>query len=194
MAKLTSLSISLNGQTQVRKQSHSCLREVLEYFQLAPGLSPLLAPGSEAITNVFERFLLIAGGSNETASEVPKAAQEVLHILDALKICLPYMSSKSSTNIMKYFKSLLQLRHPMVTRRISDGLNALCLHSAGELPAEVLLDLLCSIATSLSLEETSADGMTFSARLLDNGMKRIYSLNRQICVNKLPVIFNDLKG
>ncbi|KAK6139545.1 hypothetical protein DH2020_026714 [Rehmannia glutinosa] len=186
------ISYITDDRLKVRKQSHSCLREVLEYFQLAPVLAPLLGPASEAITNVFERFLLIAGGSN-AVSEGPKAAQEVLYILDALKICLPYMSSKSSTSILKYFKSLLELRHPIVTRRIADGLNALCLHSVGEISAEVLLELLCSLTTSVSPNESSADTMTFTARLLDTGMKRVYSLNRQICVVKLPVVFNALK-
>ncbi|KAL6537719.1 hypothetical protein OROHE_012346 [Orobanche hederae] len=181
--------ISLDGEIQVRKQSHSCLREVLEYFQSVP----LLAPASEAIMNVFERFLLIAGGSNATGSEGPKAAQEVLYILDALKICLPYMSSKSSTNILKYFKSLLELRHPIVTRRIADSLNAMCLHSVGEISAEVLLELLCSLTTSVPPDESSADSITFTARLLDTGMKKVYSLNRQICVVKLPFFFNALK-
>ncbi|KAI3443520.1 hypothetical protein Pfo_000185 [Paulownia fortunei] len=187
------ISYITDDRLKVRKQSHSCLREVLVYFQLAPVLAPLLAPASEAITNIFERFLLIAGGSNANVSEGPKAAQEVLYILDALKICLPYMSSKSSTNILKYFKSLLELRHPIVTRRITDGLNALCLHSGGEISAEVLLDLLCSLATSVSPNESSAESMAFTARLLDSGMKKVYSLNRQICVVKLPVVFNALK-
>lgn len=104
------------------------------------------------------------------------------------------MSAKSSTNIMKYFKTLLELKQPLVTRRVTDALNALCLHSIGEVSAEVLLDLLCSLITSVTSNESSADSMTFTARLLEIGMKRVYSLNRQICVVKLPVVFNALKG
>lgn len=176
---------------QVRKQSHSCLREVLGHLQLLPALA---SPASEAITNVFERFLLLAGGSNGNVPEGSKAAQEVVYILDALKICLPYMSSKSTTNILKYFKSLLELRHPLVTRRITDSLNALCLHSNGEISGESLLDLLCFLAASVSQSEVSADSMTFIARLMDTGMKRVYSLNRDICLAKLPSVFNALKG
>nr|GLL17907.1 RRP12-like protein [Ipomoea trifida] len=177
---------------KVRKQSHICLREVLQKFQMSPMLTALLVPASEAIGNVFERSLLLAGGSNASAPEGPKGAQEVLYILDALKICLPFMSVKSSVSILKYFKSLLELRQPLVTRRITDGINALCIHPTGEVSPEVLLDLLCSLATSISAHESSADSMTFTSRLLDVGMKRIYSLNRQICVVKLPVVFSAL--
>ncbi|KAL7096137.1 hypothetical protein ACP275_10G064800 [Erythranthe tilingii] len=183
------VSYMTDDRPKVRKQSHLYLREVLQYFQSAP----VLAPASETITNVLERFLLIAGGSKENVSEEPKGAQELLYILDALKICLPYMSSKSSTTILNYFKTLLQLRYPMITRRISDGLNAMCLHSVGELSAEVLVDLLCSLATSVSSDESSGDSITFTCRLLDTGMKKVYSLDRQICVVKLPVVFSALQ-
>ncbi|KAK2985261.1 hypothetical protein RJ640_009169, partial [Escallonia rubra] len=173
---------------KVRRQSHVCLRDVLLSFQ---GTS-LLATASESISNIFERFLLLAGGSNATPSEGPKGAQEVLYILDALKDCLPLMSMKFSTNILKYFKSLLELHQPLVTRRITDSLNVLCLHPTGEVSSEVLLDLLCSLAISVSANETSADNMTFAARLLDVGMKKIYTLNRQLCVVKLPVVLSAL--
>ncbi|KZV18259.1 hypothetical protein F511_34072 [Dorcoceras hygrometricum] len=178
---------------KVRKQSQSCLHDILKYFQFAPGLAPLLTPASEGITNIFERFLLLAGGSKTNTSEGSQGAQEVLYVLDALKSCLPYMSSKFLNNILKYFKSLLELRQPVVTSRITDGLNALCLSSTSDVSGEILLDLLCSLATSLSSNESSADDMTFTARLLETGMKRVYLLNRQICVVKLPVVFNALK-
>lgn len=173
---------------KVRRQSHVCLRDVLMSFQR----TAMLAPASEAIANIFERFLLLAGGSNSSPSEGPKGAQEVLYILDALRDCLPHMSLKSSTNILKYFKSLLELHQPLVTRRITDSLNVLCLNPTGEVSAEMLLDLLGSLAISISANETSADSMTFTARLLDVGMKKIYLLNRQICVAKIPVVFSAL--
>lgn len=179
---------------QVRKRSHLCLRDILKHFQLVPTLSPLLASASEAITNVFVRFLLLAGGSNESISEASGTARNVLRILEALKICLPYMSSKSTTNILERFKSLLTLKQRLVTIPITDGLKALCLHPGAEISAEILLDLLCSLASSGSPEDSSADSMTLTIRLLDIGMKRVYSLNRQICVVKLPLVFNALKG
>ncbi|KAH6770499.1 hypothetical protein C2S52_015302 [Perilla frutescens var. hirtella] len=93
----------------------------------------------------------------------------VIYVLDALKFCLPCMPSKSSTSILMHFKSLLALRRPLVTRRITDGLNALCLHSSGGVSAEVLLDMLCSVATSASECQSSADGMEITAHILTSG-------------------------
>ncbi|KAK9275403.1 hypothetical protein L1049_022667 [Liquidambar formosana] len=178
-----------DSRPKVRRQSHLCICDVLQSFQE----TPVLVPASEGIIKIFERFLLLAGGSNATASEGPKGAQEVLYVLDALKECLPLMSVKFTTSILKYFKTLLELRQPLVTRRITDSLNVFCLHPTKEVSPEALLDLLCSLALSVSTNETSADAMTFTARLLDVGMKKIYSLNRQICIVKLPVVFNALR-
>lgn len=184
------LSFMTDSRIKVRRQSHSCIRDTLLNFQGTPAL----APASEAITNSFEKFLLLAGGSNAVAStDGPKGAQHVLYILDALKECLPLLSFKCVTAILKYFKTLLELRQPVVTRRVTDSLKVICLHPGLQVPAEPLLDLLCSLALYASTNETSADNMTFTASLLDVGMKKVYSLNRQICVVKLPIVFSTLK-
>ncbi|XP_057468052.1 LOW QUALITY PROTEIN: uncharacterized protein LOC130757308 [Actinidia eriantha] len=178
-----------DGRPKVRKQSHISLCVVLLSFQK----TAVLAPASEEITNIFERFLLLAGGSNASASEGPKGAQEVLYVLDALKDCLPLLSLKFSTSILKYFKSLLELRQPLVSRRITSSLNALCLHPTLEVSPELLLDLLCSLGLSISANDMSADDMTVAVRLLDVGMSKVYALNRQICIVKIPLIFNALR-
>lgn len=167
-----------------------CLRDALLSFQK----SSLLGSASEGITSTFERFLLLAGGANTNSGEGPKGAQQVLCILDALKECLPHMSLKYKTSILRYFKTLLDLHQPLVTRRITDGLSFLCLYPASEVSPEALLELLSSLALSISTNETSGDEMTFASRLLDVGMNKVFPLNRQICVIKLPVVFNALKG
>ncbi|KAL9659403.1 hypothetical protein QQ045_024209 [Rhodiola kirilowii] len=174
---------------KVRRQAHLSTRDVLQYFQRVP----VLSPASEGITNILERSLLLAGGSNGNSAEGPKGAQEVLYVLDALKECLPFLSAKYTTSILKYYKTLLELGQPLVTKRIIDSLYLVCLHPSKEFAPEVLLDLLCSLALSASTSKTSADNMTFTCRLLAAGMERIYALNREICAVKLPVVFNALK-
>ncbi|OWM74363.1 hypothetical protein CDL15_Pgr013267 [Punica granatum] len=174
---------------KVRRQSHSSLRDVLQNLHRTSSV----VPASEGITNTFERFLLLAGGSKSDATEEPKGAQEVLYVLDALKECLPYMSLKYTNAMLKYFKTLLELHKPLITRRITDSLSVLCLYPASEVSPEGLLDLLCSLAHSVSSGETSVDALTFTARLLDSGMKKVYSLNRQVCVVKLPTMVNTLR-
>ncbi|XP_042518880.1 uncharacterized protein LOC122092706 [Macadamia integrifolia] len=103
------------------------------------------------------------------------------------------MSMKFTTSILKiYFKSLLEVRQPIVTRRITECLHALCLFPTSEVFPEALLDLLCPLASSISTNEKSVDCMTFTARLLDVGMRKVYGLNRKLCVVELPLVFNAL--
>ncbi|CAJ2675716.1 unnamed protein product [Trifolium pratense] len=184
------LGFLTDSRPKVRRRAHLCLRDVLINFRK----SSLLESASEGVINLLERFLLIASGANANAGEGTKGAQQVLYILDALKECLPLLSLKYKNTILKHFKNLLVLRQPLVTRRITDGLRFLCLYPTSEVCPEALLEVLCTLlALSSSSNEMSRDGMTFTARLLDAGMKKVFSLDRQMCVIKLPSVFNDVK-
>ncbi|KAK9110878.1 hypothetical protein Scep_018397 [Stephania cephalantha] len=177
-----------DSRLKVRKQAHRCLHTVLESFQRYP----VLAPASEGITNVFERLLLLVGGSNSATTETQEGAQHILYVLDVLKDCLPLMASKSTTSMLNYFKTLLDLHHSHVTRRITDSLSVLCLHPTREVAPDVLLDLLCSLALSVPRKKKYAEDMAAIVRLLDVGIRKVYAQNRQTCVVKLPVVFNAL--
>nr|XP_029154576.1 RRP12-like protein isoform X2 [Arachis hypogaea] len=180
-----------DSQPKVRRQSHLCLRDVLLNFQN----SSLLASASEGVRKLLQRSILLAGGGDANASEGTFGAQQVLYILDALKESLPFLSLNDKTTILQHYKKLLDLHQPLVTRRITDGLSFLCLYPTSEVSPDPLLELLCSLAHSISSNETSGDGMTFTstARLLATGMNKVYLSNRDICVVKLPLVFNALK-
>lgn len=178
---------------QVRKQSHTCLKDMLQSFQRLN----ILVPASEEITSTFERFLLLAGGSNsqdQTEGERSKGAMEVLYMLGALKECLPLMAPKSTNIILKYCKTLLGLHQPVVTRGVLEILQAICVRETNGIDPVVLLDLLCSIGLSVLVEEKSGDELAAVARLLCLGMKKVYNLNKEMAVMKLPLVFNSLRG
>ncbi|XP_071737282.1 uncharacterized protein [Rutidosis leptorrhynchoides] len=183
------LSFIADSRLKVRRQAHVCLRDVMQGFRE----TSVLSPASEAIASTFERFLLLAGGSNANTKEEGSRAQDFLYVLDSLKDILPLMSLKFSTKILNYFKSLLDLHQPAATRRITDALYTLCLQPSVEVSPEALIDLLSSLASSALLNEMSGDNLTFTARVLDSGMKKVFYLNRQACVVKLPVVFSALK-
>lgn len=142
---------------------------------------------------MFERFLLLAGSSktaNLNAEGVTGGALEVLYILSALKDCLLFMSLKFTNVILKYCKTLLDLRQSVVTRSVMDILQALCCSPTAEVGPELLLELLSALSNSD--KEKSADILASIARLLHVGTKKVYDLNREICVVKLPATFSSL--
>ncbi|XP_062220493.1 uncharacterized protein LOC133919935 [Phragmites australis] len=186
------LRLATDHRPKVRKQSHSCLRDVLLSFQR----QAILVPASEGITRCFERFLLLAGGSGAVntgvAEEGPKGAKEVLYILNALKCCLPLMAPKPSNTILKYFKTLLDLHQPILTRSILEILHGVGDSPTLQLKSDVLLDILCSLGLSVSSERKSGDEMASIARLLHVGTKKVYNQNKNICAVKLPLVFTSL--
>ncbi|KAL8209270.1 hypothetical protein R6Q57_006002 [Mikania cordata] len=194
------LRFIVDSRLKVRRQAHVSLHDVMQGFQE----TSVLSPASEAIASTFESKYLFAGGSNSNSNSNPNPnpnpnpqegsrAQNVLYVLDSLKDTLPLMPSKFSIKILKYFKDLLALHQSAATRRITDALYLLCFQPSLDVSSEALVDLLCSLATSVSSNEMSGDNLTFTARLLDAGMKKVFSVNRQICVVKLPVVFSALK-
>ncbi|CAA6664606.1 unnamed protein product [Spirodela intermedia] len=180
-----------DSRSVVRKLSHSCIRDVLQGFQG----SPTLVSASEEIKAVFERFLLLAAGSNSASTaaiEGGGSGWNIVYMLNALQYCLPLMVTKHKNKILAYFKPLLELRHSIVTRNIMDILHTLCLNPASEVAPETLMELICLLASSALDKEDSADTMASTARLLSVGTKKVYALNRQACVVKLAVIINAL--
>uniref|UniRef100_A0A453PTG7 Uncharacterized protein n=1 Tax=Aegilops tauschii subsp. strangulata TaxID=200361 RepID=A0A453PTG7_AEGTS len=186
------LRLVTDDRPKVRNQSHSGLRDILLSFQR----KAILVPASDGIARCFERLLLLAGGSNDantgSAAEGPKGAKEVIHMLDALKCCLPLMASKPSNTILKYFTALLGLRQPIVTKSILENLHAVGDSPTVQLKPDMLLDLICSLGVSVSTERKSGDELASIARLLNIGTRKVYSQNKHIFVVKLPLVFTSL--
>ncbi|XP_006843867.2 RRP12-like protein [Amborella trichopoda] len=187
------LSHIIDRVQKVRKRARTCLQEVLHGFQG----SSLLVPASEAITSLFERYLLLAGASNPAVQSVTDGpteggAMEVLYILEALKYCLPLTSTKCTSQILKYLKPLFDIGQPIVTRHLMDILRTLCSSPTSSLAPDALLVLICLLASSVSADEKSADEMTATSHLLLIGMEKVYALDRDLCVVKLPAIFSAL--
>uniref|UniRef100_A0A1D1YZ83 RRP12-like protein n=1 Tax=Anthurium amnicola TaxID=1678845 RepID=A0A1D1YZ83_9ARAE len=186
------LEFMTDSRTEVRKMSHSCIHDVLQAFQGSPNL----ALASEGIKTVFERLLLLAGGSSSASATSVKegadGAWNIIYTLNALEYCLPLMAIKHINKILAYCKPLLESQHPIVTRNIVNVLHKLCLSPTSEIPPELFIELLCSLASSASDKENSADVIASTARLLSGGIRKVYELNRQACIVKLPVIFSCL--
>lgn len=177
---------------QVREQQWSCLREVLRSLQG----TMLIDPASEAITELFKKWFP-CGEPIAVGSPGRTVARPAMFVLDTLTECLFLMSTKYKLAILNDFKIILELlRSPVTTRRITDCLRNLCDNNPSpDVPPPLLLDLLCSLAHSVYKNENPIEHNTkFTARLLSIGVAKIYSSNRQLCVMKLPVVFNALKG
>lgn len=182
------LNFVTHSDGKVRKLASSCLRDVLQKSHGTKAWQSV----SGAITEMFQNYLDLAHKSEVGSTEGARGAKQVLYILSTLKECLALMSKKHIATLIEGFKVLMILRDPYITRPVIDSLNAVCLNPTSEVPVEALLEVLSLAAGLFSGHETSADAMTFTARLLKVGMTRSFTLNRDLCVVKLPSVFNGL--
>lgn len=175
----------------MRLQLWSCLCDVLRSFQG----TMLIEPASEAITALFKKWFP-CGEPIAVGSQGRIVAFPGMFVLDTLIECLFLMSTKYKLAILNDFKILLELRFAVTTRRITDCLHKLCVNnpSPDDVPPQLLLDLLCSLSHSVYKNDSREHNPIFTARLLKIGVAKVYSSNRQICVMKLPIVFNALKG
>ncbi|KAF2605537.1 hypothetical protein F2Q70_00025145 [Brassica cretica] len=180
------LNLATHSDGKVRKLANSCLRDVLEKTRGTKACQSV----SGTIAESFQKHLDLAHKSEARSAE---GAQQVLYLLSTLKECLALMSKKHVATVIEGFKMLMVTRDAFIARPVIDSLNALCLNPTSEVPAETLVEVLYHAAVLFSAPETSADAMTFTARLMKVGMMRAFSMNRDVCVVKLPGVFNGLK-
>ncbi|CAH8389307.1 unnamed protein product [Eruca vesicaria subsp. sativa] len=183
------LSLVTHSDGKVRKLANSCLRDVLQKTHGTKACQSV----SGTIAELFQKYLDLAHKSEARSAEGARGAQQVLYLLSTLKECLALMSKKHVATVIEGFKMLMVTRDAFITRPVIDSFYALCLNPTSEVPVEALVEVLYHAAVLFSTPETSADAMTSTARLLKVGMIRAFSLNRDVCVVKLPSVFNGLK-
>uniref|UniRef100_A0A804PP75 RRP12-like protein n=1 Tax=Zea mays TaxID=4577 RepID=A0A804PP75_MAIZE len=108
------LRLSTDHRLKVRKQSHSCLHDVLLSFQR----QTILIPASEAITRSFERFLLLAGGSSavNTVSSERKSGDEMASIARLLHV--------GTKKIYKQNRDICVVKLPLIFTSLGDILSS----------------------------------------------------------------------
>ncbi|KAJ0240084.1 ARM repeat superfamily protein [Hirschfeldia incana] len=188
-AHSTLLNLVTHSDGKVRKLANSCLRDILEKSRGTKACQSV----SGNIAELFQKYLNLAHKSEAPSAEGARGAQQVLYLLSTLKECLASMSKKHIATVIEGFKMLMITRDAFITRPVIDSLNALCLYSTSEVPVEALVEVLYQAAVLVSAHETSADAITSTSRLLKVGIIRAFSLNRDVCVAKLPSVFNGLK-
>ncbi|KAL6226791.1 hypothetical protein ACLB2K_000752 [Fragaria x ananassa] len=168
---------------EVRKQARLIVYDTLQSFVATP---LLLGPATKTIMDLFMNKYPIRPTSDGLIS------LKARDTLDLVIVCLGVMSIEDRTAVLVYLKEFWELHHTNLTRLITDALHRLFLNpSLPDVPLELLLELIGSICLSISQHKTKYIPETV-ANLLIIGVPKIYSLNKQICITKLPIVFDAL--
>ncbi|XP_062010721.1 uncharacterized protein LOC133727111 [Rosa rugosa] len=173
---------------EVREQAGLCVHDTLQNFRG----TPLFGPASKTITDLLMKKYPPPRVESNTDGVNSIEQRKAMHTLNLVMLSLGAMSTEDRTAVLVYFKDLLELHHTYVTRHITDALYRFCLNpSSPDVDLELLLDLICSICLSVSQHKTNYIMKTI-AGLLNFGVPKVYSLNKQICKIKLPIMFDAL--
>ncbi|MCO5571960.1 hypothetical protein L7F22_025711 [Adiantum nelumboides] len=191
------LNYCLDQRPKVRKRAHECTADALRRCQNSASLSM----ASEAVVSLFESSFLALSQSKKSNSgdkalgkSGNTVALQILHLLNALKLILPLLSGKSIGKVLTIFKKLLDLEQPFLSRQIFNTLQPLCTDLNAEIPAMALSNVLERLAVMILEEKKAGDESMVAARVLVKGMEKLYSLDKQFCVLKLPSAFQSLAG
>lgn len=153
---------------------------------------------------------MLGGGSNASFNGHTNAAAaasaliqggvlKYWYVLDVMKICLVLLPTNFKLAVLNYFKAIfelileLEVHRPPITTRLESCLERVCLHPSPDVPPQLLLDLLCLVSLSVSRKLPRAHEGATTSRLLNSGVVNVYSFNGEICVSKLPLVFDALK-
>ncbi|CAM6087178.1 unnamed protein product [Calypogeia fissa] len=181
---------------KVRKRAQLCMTGILSAFRGSPALSP----ASEAIVSSLEQSLKsvigsASGRTSEKSAPGKPGAVEVLHMLGGLTGMLPLMSGKTIGRVLPVLANLVEMKQPLLIRRILDTLQALCMSPSAEIPPDVLGDVLGNLASFFSnTKKKDVDEIPVATRVIQHGFERLYNLDTASCARKLPVVFNALTG
>ncbi|XP_043691998.1 RRP12-like protein isoform X2 [Telopea speciosissima] len=195
----TLLKFSVDKRPKVRRCAQVCIENAFSSFQC----SLFTKKGSKMVLSLFRNYIPSAieitnarmvNGSKHEILLKPEYL-EVLHMLNAMKLMIPYLSDKVSLKILSELYKLLTCHFSPLTRHIFNIIEA---HFASMKP-QIIVPEVESIITSLvsylsSGEKNPVDTVIYAANLIKSGLGKLHAEEPSICVINLPLVFSSLSG
>ncbi|KAL5810487.1 hypothetical protein ACOSQ3_027197 [Xanthoceras sorbifolium] len=196
----TLLKFSVDKRPKVRKCAQDCLENVFKSFQS----STVTKAASKLINSLFKEYLPLAttlstsrtvDGLKDEALMKPEHL-EVLHVLNVVKISVPYLSAKVSSEILSELCKLTSSEFSPITRHILKNIEAFY----GSLKVEVVFPeserIIVFLASYVSLREKNPmDTIMSAVTLLKSAMDKLLNGEiRSTWIKNVPVVCGSLVG
>ncbi|OVA07380.1 putative domain NUC173 [Macleaya cordata] len=196
----TILSFSIDKRPKVRKCAQGCIEEAFKSFQC----SVVIREASKVFLSLFNSYMplaielnvspVVAGSKSEMLSKPEHL--EALHMLNALKLIIPCISTKVSLKIMSELYKLFSSQFSPLTRHNLAILEALFESSRAEVIIIPVADnIMVSLASYVSSGEKNPIDTVFSASiLLKSCLDKLHAADRSIWIRNLPLVFGSIAG
>ena len=184
------LSISL---LQVRKCAQVCLERV---FQSFPS-STVTKKASKFVFSLLKNYMPLAVrlNSSTTVDGSKPENLEIIHMLGALKLIVPYLSVKVSLKLLLELLKLMNAQFSPLTRHILKIIEALFETSRVEVIIPEADNIISSLSSYVLLgEKNPADTVICVATLLIVTLDKLDDGDRSSWIRNLPLVFRSVAG
>uniref|UniRef100_A0A5B6YH98 Putative RRP12-like protein isoform X1 n=1 Tax=Davidia involucrata TaxID=16924 RepID=A0A5B6YH98_DAVIN len=195
----TLLKFSIDRRPKVRKCAQDCLVKVFKSFKS----SAVIKEASKLVFSLLKGYMPLAvkisasGAADGSKDEVlPKAEQlEVLHLLNVLKLIVPYLSVKVSLKVLSQLHKLMSSQFSALTRHIFNIIEAIFETSRAEVIIPETDNIIKSLASYVNLgKKNPMDTVLSAATLLKSALDKLHAGELSTWISNLPLVFGSIAG
>ncbi|KAA8517112.1 hypothetical protein F0562_017405 [Nyssa sinensis] len=195
----TLLKFSIDRRPKVRKCAQDCLLKVFKSFKS----SAVIKQASKLVFSLLKGYMPMAvkisasGAADGSRDEIlPKPEQlEVLHMLNVLKLIVPYLSVKITLKVLSQLHKLMSSQFSALTRHIFNVIEVIFETSSAEVIIPEAENIIKSLASYAYLgEKNPVDTILSAATLLKSALDKLYTDEPSKWINNLPLVFDSLAG
>ncbi|CAK9182413.1 unnamed protein product [Ilex paraguariensis] len=194
----TLLKFSIDKRPKVRKCAQDCVVKVFKSFDS----STVIKEASKLVYSLLISHMPLAveisasralHGSRDESLSKPEQL-EVLHMLNVLKLIVPFLSVKVSLKVIKDLQKLMSCQFSALTRHNFDIIEAMHAYSRPEVIIRQADTIINSLASYISLGMNPVDTVLSAANLLKVTFEKLYASEPSNCTRHFPLVFRSITG
>ncbi|KAM1306574.1 hypothetical protein ACFX2H_008940 [Malus domestica] len=187
----TLLKFSVDRRPKVRKCSQDCLENVFKSLQSRTVIKEV----SKLILSKLKGYMPLAVElSASQTSDGPKNL-EVLHMLNVVKLTIPFLSKKVGSKLLSEINELVVSRFSTLTRHVLQIIETLFESSRANAIVSETEATIASLASYVSLgDEVPSDTVMLAATLLKSSLFILHAGESTSWINSLPLVCSSVAG
>lgn len=183
-------------------QVRRCAQEYLEKFFKSFQSSDVMKEASKLVLSLLKRHMSVAltlnpiksadDSKDETLSNPEHL--EVLHMLNVLKLTVPFLSATIRLKILSELCKLTSSEFSILTRNIHKTIEVFFRNSNAEAIIPATENIIVSLSSYVSGEKNPIDTLISAATLLKCAVDKLYAVDSNSWMKHTPLVCDSLAG
>ncbi|XP_008222099.1 PREDICTED: RRP12-like protein [Prunus mume] len=186
----TLLKFSVDRRPKVRKCSQDCLESVFKSLHSRAVIKEV----SKLVLSKLKGYMPLAVELSSRTKNGPKNL-EVLHMLNVVKLTVPFLSAKVSSKLLSEMNKLVGSRFSALTRHVLQIIEALFKTSRVNVIVSETEEAIASLASFVSKgDKNPLDTVMSAATLLKSSVFILHTGESTLWINNLPLVCGSVAG